>query len=97
MRSDADENSHHPKASLATLLRVKNVDPPPFPAHILENPLQRNFVVREPLTLKCFPTFIAELSLEHRSEAQNRTDCTLRIAMVGIFAGGLLDDHWWQS
>lgn len=46
-RAEADENSHHPKVLLETLVQVKNTELPPVPDLILENPLPPNLVVTE--------------------------------------------------
>lgn len=78
-RSDSDENEHHPKASLETLLRVNNAKLAPVPDMMLENPLPPNLVVTEPFSLKYVPKFMGNLPREHLSEAQTRYDYALRI------------------
>lgn len=91
--SDANEKSHHQKASLETLLSGNNEDLPPITDLMWENPLPPYFVVPDPLILKHFPTVMRDLPPDHRAEALIRYDCALRIDLVGMLVGALAADH----
>lgn len=78
-RADDDENYHHPKPSLETLLRVKHAALLAVPYLMSANHFQSNLGVPKPLILKNFPNFMDEVSLDHRSDAKARYDCTLHI------------------
>lgn len=96
-RSDADENSHQPKASLYTLRCVNTAELPPDSDLMLEKPLPPNLVVPEPLILKYFPTFMRDLPLEHRYGFKTRYDYALRMELVRRLAGALVVEHWWTE
>lgn len=47
------------------------------------------------MILKYFPTFVGDVPLDQRSEAQFRYDRAMRFDLVGILASALVADHCW--
>lgn len=89
IRSSADEQCHHPRCELGTLLRVQNNQLPIYPRVMYENPLPANRAVPEPLILTYFPTFVRGLPLLDRADYHICHEYALLLEIVCILRGAL--------
>lgn len=96
-RSDSDDKSHRPKASLKTLLRVNIAELSPVTDLMLDNLFPPNFGVFKQLILKYSPNFMEDLPMDHLCEYRTRYDCALRSELLGMIYGPVVTDNCWTE